>query len=507
MVIQGFTEVDHQVQVQLNGSYVGTINFSGATHVSNTLPVSAALLREGANAVTLTATGGDSDISLVDALRMTYPHSYRADNDSLSFSVGNRSASISGFSSAAIRVIDVTNPGTVQELAPKITQSNGSYGFTIQAGSVVQNLIAFVDNLARQPASMVKNQPSTWNASTNAADMLIVTYGDFRSSADSLATARRNQGLKVSVVDVEDIYDEFSYGAHGPQAVKDFLSLANSHWATAPRYALLFGDSNWDPRNYLGQGFSDYVPTKLVDTAEFETASDDWLADFNGDGIPEIAMGRLPARTTTDANTMVSKILNYDQERASGAPLRGALLVSDNGFEDQTAQVESYLSPITTVQTLNRSAIGNDDTMRTEIVDAIDQGPTIVNYFGHGSVGVWTGAGLLNQDNAATLNNGNRVSLFVMMTCLNGYSHDAFIDSLAETLLRDPQGGAFAVWASSGATEPVGQAQMNTQLYQSLLGNQPMTLGDAVRQAKMATTDFDVRRTWILLGDPTMRLK
>jgi len=42
------------------------------------------------------------------------------------------------------------------------------------------------------------------------------------------------------------------------------------------------------------------------------------------------------------------------------------------------------------VQTLNRSGIGNDNLMQTEIVNAIDQGPTIVNYFGHGSVTVWT---------------------------------------------------------------------------------------------------------------------
>ncbi len=94
-----------------------------------------------------------------------------------------------------------------------------------------------------------------------------------------------------------------------------------------------------------------------------------------------------------------------------------------------------------------------------------------------------------------------------MMTCLNGYADDAYIDSLAETLLKNPQGGAFAVWASSGITEPVGQAQMNGQLYQLLLGSQPMRLGDAVRQAKMSTVDLDVRRTWILLGDPSMRIK
>jgi hypothetical protein len=33
------------------------------------------------------------------------------------------------------------------------------------------------------------------------------------------------------------------------------------------------------------------------------------------------------------------------------------------------------------------------------------------------------------------------------------------------------------------------------------------TLGDATRAAKAATPDMDVRRTWILLGDPTTKLR
>ena len=73
-------------------------------------------------------------------------------------------------------------------------------------------------------------------------------------------------------------------------------------------YLLLVGDGTYDPRNYLGFGANDLVPVKLVDTAVAETASDDWFADFDGDGLSEMAVGRLPAGTAAEASAMVAKI-------------------------------------------------------------------------------------------------------------------------------------------------------------------------------------------------------
>ena len=69
-------------------------------------------------------------------------------------------------------------------------------------------------------------------------------------------------------------------------------------------------------------------------------------------------------------------------------------------------------------------------------------------------------------------------------------------------------GGAIAVWTSTGMTTPLDQAVLNKQLYQLLFatGN-AMTLGEATARAKAAVTDGGIRRTWVLLGDPTMRLK
>src|SRR5207248_1336781 len=93
--------------------------------------------------------------------------------------------------------------------------------------------------------------------------------------------------------------------------IKTFLKTASLAWTTKPQYLVLAGDASVDPRNYLGFGFFDFVPTRIVPTAELKTASDDWFSDFNNTGFATIATGRLPARTVTDARTMVSKVVGY----------------------------------------------------------------------------------------------------------------------------------------------------------------------------------------------------
>ncbi len=101
---------------------------------------------------------------------------------------------------------------------------------------------------------------------------------------------------------------------------------------------------------------------------------------------------------------------------------------------------------------------------------------------------------------------GPHLPLVSAMTCLNGFFHDVYSEqSLAEALQTAPNGGAIAIWASSTVTKPDMQAVMNRGLVRRLL--QGMTLGEAAVQAKAAVPDPDVRRTWILFGDPTTRLK
>jgi hypothetical protein len=331
----------------------------------------------------------------------------------------------------------------------------------------------------------------------------MITTSELAASVEPLAQLRRSQGLVVQVVDVEDLYDEFTFGEHSPEAIHDYLATALAGWTRKPHYLLLAGDASYDPKNYTGQGMNDLVPTKLVDTALMEAASDDWLADFNGDGLADISVGRLPLRTAAEMSAVVAKIVGY--ENRAPDPSRGALLVADTSFEAPSSEVQSLLPSGMTVATINRGS-ADDATIHNQIIASLNQGPLVANYFGHGSNGVWTGASLLSSDDAPTLANTNRLSVFTMMTCFNGFFQDAYNQSLSEALLKSP-GGAVAVWASTTLTEPGGQQSIDQEFYRMLFGPQPATLGDAARAAKAVTTDADVRRTWTLFGDPALRLR
>jgi hypothetical protein len=371
-------------------------------------------------------------------------------------------------------------------------------------------MFAFSAARIESPARVTGNQPSAWHEAGPGADLVIITHADFLGSVGPLKALREGQGLSVAVVDVEDVYDEFSFGATSAWAIRDFLQRARSEWQRPPRYVLLVGDASLDPRNYLGFGDFNFVPTKLVDTRLMETASDGWLSDFDGDGVPEMAIGRLPVRTAAEADAVVAKIVGYAQ---AGNPGGEALMVADRNdvadssvvfdFEAASTALEQFLPANLTVREIFRGQMG-DSAARSDLLARLNAGPLLVHYFGHGSVGVWRGD-LLESSDAEALTNGSRLPLLIAMTCLNGYFHDPSVEGLAESLLTANQGGAVAVWASSGMTAPEGQLAMSRALVPLLFGG--LTVGDAAVQAKAAVEDRDVRVTWMLFGDPLTKLK
>ncbi len=503
VVVQGLTRRSHSVQVVLNGAALGTMTLSDQANVSHRFRLPRGLLREGKNSLTLTSTGGPTDVSFIDTVELIYPRQYRAGRGELRFSVPARAAAkVTGFSRRNVILVDVTRPRSPRLLQPTVSRTQDGYAAVVAPAQHARRLLALTKPLA--PARVVRDRPSSWHRS-GGADLVIIGYHAFLPQLARLRRYHEQQGMKVALVDVEDLYDEFSFGAHGPDAIKAFLARARQRWRPAPRYVILAGDATSDPRNYLRDPARDFVPTKTVDTRYLETASDDWFADFDGDGVPEMAVGRLPVRTAAEAATVVDKIIGYEEAPAPAS--REALLVSDNGFEAATDLLRPLLPPATTAVTVNRSDGPTDAAVHDRILNALNRGPSFVNYYGHGAVDIWTGADLLKSADATSLRNAGGLSLFMMMTCLNGYFIEPRTQSLAEALLRAPHGGAFAVWASSGLTVPADQIRANEELVRQLAATQSPRLGDAMVRTKSVITDPDVRRTWILFGDPLTHLR
>lgn len=164
-------------------------------------------------------------------------------------------------------------------------------------------------------------------------------------------------------------------------------------------------------------------------------------------------------------------------------------------------------APSMTVERVNVRTEGAAQAT-VDIRDGINQGRAIVNYSGHGNVNVWSGAGIWSNPDAGALTNGmNKLTFVVVMDCLNGYFQDPSLQSLSESFLKAPNGGAVAAFASSGLTTTFGQRQMELELYTQLYGGTPIALGDAIKTAKAASFDTDVRTTWIFFGDPSMKIR
>ncbi len=515
LTVQGGTDSqEHRVSVALNGSSIGLMDFTGQILAKQSFNAESSLLHEGTNTITLAALDGDNDVSVVQSLQLHYPHTFVADANWLRATVASGSAlHISGFSDPQIRVFDLTDPLNISAITGKITADSGSYHveFTLPGnGSIERTILALSEGAVSGPLALTPHHPSFLDDRHRGADIVIITHPDFADSLAPLIQLRESQNHRVLLVTTDELYDEYNFGEHSPFAIRNFLQDATTHWQRKPTSVLLVGDASFDPRNYLGLGSFDFLPTRMIETAAFKTASDDWFTDFQSEGFAALPTGRLPVRTAADAQLIVSKIVNYERGAYAGPWNAQALLVADQdsgaSFSSATNSAAATLPPA-----LQVSAIFVDEqdpaTVRAELIASLNSGALLVNYQGHGSEQQWSFSDLFNTDDAAALTNGGRLPVYLLMDCLNGFFQDIYAESLAESLLLSPNGGAVAVWASSGFTDQAPQSTMNLALLSQFNAHPDQSLGQLIVQAKSGTSDNDVRRTWILFGDPAMKFQ
>lgn len=506
VVLQGFSTSSHTISLTLNGAPLGQVTGSSNTEMSNTFTVPGSALVEGNNVLGMTETGGYSFFNRIEVDRQK---KFVATNDQAFVFVPTISkAVIKGFSSSDIRVFDVTADGAPALVTQLPIENNGtSYQVTIFPDQPqIYHVVGANGTLS--PIYMQKTFGSTLKSTTNAADLVIIAHRDFWAEAQSWAAYRQSQGINVKLVDITDIYDEFNYGIKSADAVTNFLKYTQNSWQTPPGYILLIGGATDNPKEYPlypdEQGYPDYIPTKNVWTAYEETGSDEAMADFNGDGLAEIAIGRIPARETIEVTNALNKTIAWENGVGNIDINRGVIYAyqnsSDYDFGGMSQELRDQLPP-----TVPGTMLGSQANGPTQVVSAINTGKYMVNYSGHGAGGSWASSFFRSQD-VSQLTNGAHPSLFTLLTCLNGTFTGVYGYGLSQNLLGQ-SGGASAVWASTGQTTPDVQMVMGKRFYLKLGRGNILRLGDLIRDAKSVVPGgHDVRISWALHGDPMLKM-
>jgi uncharacterized repeat protein (TIGR01451 family) len=509
----GVDQQEHSVSVQVNGSTIGDMVFQNLVLASQTFPVDASLIHDGTNTVTLTALNGDNDISLVQSVNLQYAHTYAADSDWLRATVqSGELVTITGFGNPQIRAFDTTDPLNINEIHGEISAASGAYqiAFTAPGNAQTRTIVALAADAISSPVSLAHYTPSYLDRQRAGADYVVIAHPDFVANLTPLLRLREAQGHKVLLATTDELYDLYNFGEKSPFAIQTFLQSAMNAWQTKPQAILLAGDASFDPRNYLGLGDLDFVPTRLIETAAFKTASDDWFSDFQQNGYATIATGRLPFDTTAEADLVVSKIVGYESGNSAGTWSNQALVVADQNVDANfTSAASSIVSSVPSSLQVNQILANNMEfsSARAQLLASLNNGALLVNYSGHGAEQQWSFGDLFDENDAAAMSNGGRLPFFMIMDCLNGYFQDVYTQSLAESLLFAPNGGAVAVWASSGLTNQPPQATMNMAAMAQLSSAPNLPIGQLLLAAKSGITDNDVRRTWLLFGDPAMKLQ
>jgi hypothetical protein len=342
----GGYDTDHQVSVSYEGGDPVIFTWSGYTDyeaVIENLDFSEQT-GDGKYTVSVTCLTGIDAIAF-DWIEAIYPREFVAVDDSLTFTHDSGYVyTIEDFSTDDLMVFDITDAGDVMRVQGfDISEDAGTFTleFETAADGQQHTYVVVADaQVNTTVAAIVQDSASDLGDSANGADYILITHSDIGwdgSGAayqwlDDLADLRQDQDLRVQVVDVQDIYDEFSFGMVTPRAIKDFLSYAYENWTDpAPQFVLLVGDSSYDYKDNWGLGTVIHVPAYLTYTEYMgETVTDEWFVTVSGnDAVPDMYIGRLPAKTAAEAAAMVNKISSYEQALNTKTWEKDILLVAE----------------------------------------------------------------------------------------------------------------------------------------------------------------------------------
>lgn len=385
---------------------------------------------------------------------------------------------------------------------------------------------------------------------------VIVTHPNFVSQANRLAALHEANGTTVLVVTVDEIYNEYSSGIQDATAIKKFMKMfydrAGGDPNLAPRSLLLFGDGSYDPKNRLA-GNNNYVPTYQFANSENHISAmvcDDYFgiladnASVLGGDLMQIAVGRILVSSTVQAKEQVDKIEHYMKngsqlfsgganECCSGETggtfgdwRNNYVLITDD--EEGGYFVNIDAEPVSNEvhglnPELNVDKIYSDAFVQTssaggerypevydDITAKVERGSLLVNYIGHGGEVGAAEERIITIPQIQSWDNINKLNCFVTATCEFTRFDDPSRVSAGEWVQLNPTGGAIALMTTTRTVSFTVNTATVATFYQYVFSrdanHEPLRFGEIMRLTKNNSGTSDNRRSFMLLGDPELRI-
>lgn len=454
-----------------------------------TFDVDAALLGAGEHALEVRTNQG---FLYVDQIDLAVPSAFGVETgafDAIADGVVTLAAA------EGVRVFDVTSP-TAPGLLSGLVAAEGSVSFQVSAGHRY-----WVDRGDLSAPEGVLGASPTDVTGDLAAEYVVIAHGSLLNAVAPLVEARAADGLSTAVVDVQDIFDAYAAGAPDPEAIRTFLANARSGWSVAPRYVLLAGHGTFDFRDLRGFG-DNLVPGPLTRTVGGLFASDGYLVADSLTSGPQLPIGRLPARSPAELTLMVERILAYEGREHSTLLTVSDRPVQGDDFVTAAALVSAEAPSHVTLDSVAQT--GSVEEAREELFAALASSPDAVLYFGHGGLDRVGRDGILRIQDLPQLDPAGLPAVHFTLSCSVGRFDVPGFESLAEELVRLPQ-GAVAVFGPSGTTTLVDADALAVPIVGMLYADNAR-LGDATLAAVQSLGgEYDAARLFNLLGDPAMR--
>jgi hypothetical protein len=266
------------------------------------------------------------------------------------------------------------------------------------------------------------------------------------------------------------------------------------------------------------------------------TASDNRFVTVDGsdDNLADVLIGRLPVNSVGQAVTVVDKIISYELAPPQWPWNERVWFFAGN--EDPDSDIEErfhddsdwlYNEVLPAAYTGRRVYFCTDSctepyhyeditAAHDATVQGLNFGGLLASYVGHSSEHQWavdpgSWAPMFHLNDVASLHNGEALPVVLEMTCYTSdFSHPDG-DTLDESLVRQPNGGAVATWGSTTLGRTTGHNILHWKFFDALFVDGVAELGVLIKTAEAELVardtekwDLDLLDTFVLLGDPAM---